>query len=184
MQEFFKWFAQHQTIHPVLLASESHYRLVTIHPFVDGNGRTARLFMNLLLLRFGYPPGVIGPKDRLKYIKALEGAQLGGSLESFHQVVYRAVSSSLDLYLDAASGKQPHAVGKLYKIAEFARIAGISVPTLRHWINTELLAPAEVTPSGYSLFSNQQIKIIKEIQKWQEKRLSLIEIKQKIAKNT
>lgn len=183
MQEFFKWFAQHQTIHPVLLASESHYRLVTIHPFVDGNGRAARLFMNLLLLRFGYPPGIIGPTDRLKYIKALEGAQLGGSLESFHHLVYRVVGASLNVYLDAASGKQPKATGKLYKIAEFARISAISVPTLRHWINIGLISPAEVTPSGYSLFSNEQIKIIKEIQKCQEKRLSLSEIKLKIEKN-
>lgn len=184
IEAFFKWFAEHQTIHPVLLASESHYRLVTIHPFVDGNGRAARLFMNLLLLRFGYPPAVIGPKERLKYIKALEGAQLGGSLESFHQLVYRAVSSSLYVYLDAASGKQQQAFGKLYKIAEFARLADISVPTLRHWINIELLAPAEVTPSGYSLFSNQQVKIIKQIKRWQERRLSLSEIKRKIAQNS
>ncbi len=144
MREFFDWFNNNQKIHPVLLASESHYRLVTIHPFIDGNGRAARLFMNLILLRFGYPASIIGPVDRLKYIKALEGAQLGGSLENFHQLIYKSVGASLDVYLNAATGKQPKQVGKLYKIAEFAKLTSITVPTLRHWINIGLVVPAEV----------------------------------------
>lgn len=55
MDDFFVWFDKHQsTLHPVLLAAETHERLVTIHPFVDGNGRTARLLMNLILLQHGY----------------------------------------------------------------------------------------------------------------------------------
>ena len=58
-------------------AFEAHYRLVTIHPFTDGNGHTARLLMNLVLLRGGYPPVVIGPDERPDYLDALEGRQLG-----------------------------------------------------------------------------------------------------------
>ncbi|WP_310428257.1 Fic family protein, partial [Chamaesiphon sp. VAR_48_metabat_135_sub] len=55
MQEFGKWLHSNPTLHPVEIATEIHYRLVTIHPFQDGNGRTARLLMNLSLLRSGYP---------------------------------------------------------------------------------------------------------------------------------
>jgi Fic family protein len=52
-------------------AFAAHARLVAIHPFSDGNGRTARLLMNLLLINAGYPPVVIGPEQRAAYIEAL-----------------------------------------------------------------------------------------------------------------
>lgn len=58
-------------------AIEAHLRLVSIHPFSDGNGRTARLLLNLILMRRGYPPIVIGPEARPDYIDSLEAAQLG-----------------------------------------------------------------------------------------------------------
>jgi len=60
----------------VELASEVHYRLVTIHSFIDGNGRTARLLMNMILMMKGYPPAIIRKNDRLAYIKSLEKPQL------------------------------------------------------------------------------------------------------------
>ena len=50
MDEFFSWLENETKMHPVELASEVHYRLVTIHPFIDGNGRTARLLMNMILM--------------------------------------------------------------------------------------------------------------------------------------
>jgi fido (protein-threonine AMPylation protein) len=49
------------------------------HPFVDGNGRTARLLMNMVLLMMGYPAAIISKNDRLSYINSLEKAQLGGT---------------------------------------------------------------------------------------------------------
>ena len=65
-------------LHPVAFASEAHYRFVSIHPFRDGNGRTGRLLMNLLLLREGYPLAVIPSEGRAQYIDALVYAQSHG----------------------------------------------------------------------------------------------------------
>ncbi len=76
--EFINWLAREDNLHPVELAGEAHYRLVSIHPFVDGNGRTARLLMNLILMMMGYPPALIRKEDRLAYLSALKKAQLGG----------------------------------------------------------------------------------------------------------
>jgi Fic family protein len=61
-------------------AFEAHYALVTIHPFADGNGRTARLLMNLMLLRDGFPPVPIRPEMRAQYLKVLEDRQLAEPL--------------------------------------------------------------------------------------------------------
>ena len=60
-------------------AFDAHEGLVTIHPFSDGNGRTARLLMNLLLLKAGYPPLVILPEDRPAYHDSLQAVQLRGN---------------------------------------------------------------------------------------------------------
>ena len=75
MDEFFSWLENETKMHPVELASEVHYRLVIIHPFIDGNGRTARLLMNMILMMKGYPPAIIRKNDRLAYIKSLEKPQ-------------------------------------------------------------------------------------------------------------
>jgi Fic family protein len=58
-------------------AFTAHERLVTIHPFADGNGRTARLLMSLVLLKGGYPPVVVGPEHRAAHIDSLQALQLG-----------------------------------------------------------------------------------------------------------
>ncbi|HEV2600679.1 MAG TPA: Fic family protein [Candidatus Babeliales bacterium] len=100
MAEYIVWLNT-ADLHPVVLAAQAHYKLVTIHPFVDGNGRTARLLMNLILMMHGYPPAVISVDDRLAYLKALEKAQTGGSQDDYLQLIARAVDHSLDIYLDA-----------------------------------------------------------------------------------
>ena len=58
--------------HPIVQAAKAHFELVSIHPFVDGNGRTARLLMNLILMRNGYTPGIILKNDRKRYYDILE----------------------------------------------------------------------------------------------------------------
>ncbi len=67
--------ARKDTMHPIEYAAYAHRRLVDIHPFVDGNGRTARLLMNLILLNRGYVALSIPPVLRFDYMQALQAAQ-------------------------------------------------------------------------------------------------------------
>jgi Fic family protein len=80
-------------------AFKTHLRLVEIHPFNDGNGRTARLLMNLVLMRAGYPPIPIRPEDRLAYIQALQESQAGLGDASFEALMYQRLDATLDDYL-------------------------------------------------------------------------------------
>jgi Fic family protein len=91
-------------LHPVELAALAHHRLVAIHPFIDGNGRTARLVMNLILFRKGYPPTVILRSNRQQYYRVLMQAD-AGRLEPLANFVGQAVERSLALYLEACT---PH----------------------------------------------------------------------------
>ena len=77
----------------------AHRRLVDIHPFNDGNGRTARLLMNLILIRSGYPPVAVRPEDRPAYIRALQQAQAGLGSESFDELMYARLDAALAEYL-------------------------------------------------------------------------------------
>lgn len=90
------------TLHPIERAAVAHHRLVAIHPFLDGNGRTARLLMNLLLMRDGYPPTIIMRVNRRQYYNVLARADAGfeAPLVNF---VGRAVERSLTLYLEACT---------------------------------------------------------------------------------
>ncbi|MGB0368071.1 MAG: Fic family protein [Flavobacteriales bacterium] len=83
---------------PIVLATVFHHRFVWIHPFFDGNGRTVRLAMNLLLMRKGYPPAIILKNDRRKYYAALNQAN-NGSYAKLLLLMMQAVERSLDIYL-------------------------------------------------------------------------------------
>jgi Fic family protein len=80
-------------------AFEAHRRMVDIHPFNDGNGRTARLLMNLILIRAGFPPIAVRPEDRTEYILALPEAQAGQGAERFDNLLYRRLDATLGEYL-------------------------------------------------------------------------------------
>lgn len=66
MDNFEKWLNSEYTshLHPIKQAAIAHYKLVNIHPFTDGNGRTSRLLMNTILMRYGFPPVVIQKQQR------------------------------------------------------------------------------------------------------------------------
>ena len=82
------------------LAAYAHHELVKIHPFIDGNGRTARLLMNLILMRNGYPPIVILNRERKKYFETLEKAHFE-NFKDFFNFIARNVEISLNLYLNS-----------------------------------------------------------------------------------
>ncbi|WP_340819364.1 Fic family protein [Methanolobus sp. WCC4] len=90
-------------VHPIETASLLHHGFVEIHPFTDGNGRVARLLMNLYLISHGYTPVVLRKEDRKKYYAALRSADRG-NLNPFAQFIAKAVDDSLTLYLSAAGG--------------------------------------------------------------------------------
>ncbi len=100
MGAFSKWLAAAADTPDVAFAA--HRRLVDIHPFNDGNGRTARLLMNLLLIRGGYPPVAVRPEDRLAYVQALQTAPSGQGDDAFDRLMFARLDATLDDYLRAA----------------------------------------------------------------------------------
>lgn len=84
MQALFQWFekASAEKENPLYLSAKWHYDFVKIHPFTDGNGRTARLIGNLILLKFGYPLQIIPVIRRAEYISSLKSTQ---KFEDFYQ---------------------------------------------------------------------------------------------------
>lgn len=113
MQELIGWISQNsKKLHPVVLAALAHHKLVHIHPFTDGNGRTARLFMNLILMQRGYPLVIILKNDRKKYYRALEKAD-SGKTDDIEKFIGQAVERSMNIYLKAiqsGSGKDEQLV--------------------------------------------------------------------------
>ncbi|ARN80168.1 Fic family protein [Methylocystis bryophila] len=82
-------------------AFEAHFRLAAIHPFADGNGRTSRLLMNLLLIRGGYPPVAVRPEDRKAYLDSLERASLANDLLPYKTLLHQRLEATLEEYLGA-----------------------------------------------------------------------------------
>ena len=99
MDEFYNWLFSESGEHPVITAAEGHTRFVSIHPFADGNGRTARLIMNLLLLQSGYVPAIIKNRDRVQYLDALEKWQTAGHKDDFYKMIMEYERESLELYI-------------------------------------------------------------------------------------
>lgn len=101
MDEWGAWLhGEAAALHPVARAALAHHRLVAIHPFLDGNGRSARLAMNLLLMQQGHPPTIILRTNRRQYYRVL--AQADNDREQpLVNFVGRAVERSLTLYLEA-----------------------------------------------------------------------------------
>ncbi len=120
MKDFVKGFGK--GANPVEAAALAHFGLVHIHPFADGNGRVARLLMNLLLLKKGYPVTVILRAERKKYIRCLELAH-GGDLGPFLDFVAKSVERSLDIYLSMLS---PSFSEKYITLSEASKLCGYS----------------------------------------------------------
>ncbi len=187
MDDFFKWLHSKNNDHPAKIAADAHIKFVSIHPFSDGNGRTARLLMNLLLTQKGYPPALVRKEDRDFYINSIEKAQLNEDFYDYYKVIYRAIDRSFDIYLDAIEGKTPKiavAQKRLLKIGELAKETGETLHAIRHWVEKELLDVAEHSEAGYQLFDRSMIERVKEIRRLQkEERLSIDEIRKRLERS-
>ncbi|XP_014768120.1 protein adenylyltransferase FICD [Octopus bimaculoides] len=103
MKEFILWLNSEEVskIHPIEYAALAHYKLVTIHPFYDGNGRTSRLLMNLILMQAGFPPVSIKVEDRYRYYETLEMAN-EGDIRPFIRFIAECTERTVDEFLLAA----------------------------------------------------------------------------------
>lgn len=183
MEGFFAWLHSKNNDHPAKIAADAHMKFVLIHPFSDGNGRTARLLLNLLLMQKGYPPALVRKEDRDFYIDSIEKAQLSLDFDDYYKVIYRAIGRSLNIYLDAVEGKIPNAVvqKRLLRIGELAKETGETLHTIRHWTEKGLLEVAEHTEAGYQLYDRSMTERVKEIRRLQkEERLSIDEIRKRL----
>ena len=99
MEEFIRWYkTKAQSLHPIERACCVHVDFVGIHPFVDGNGRTARLLMNFELMKSGFPPVVLKVENRLAYYEALDKAHTLNDYEPFISLVGSLVEESFEPY--------------------------------------------------------------------------------------
>ena len=100
MERFINWYAyEGQQLHPIERAAIVHVDFVGIHPFIDGNGRTARLLLNFELMKNGYPPIVIQKEHRSDYYTALDNAHTNKDHTLFISLVSGIMEETFDMYL-------------------------------------------------------------------------------------
>lgn len=126
MREWVAWLGgEGMAYATVVRATIAHHGFEAVHPFRDGNGRTGRLLMNLILMRDGYPPALLLHEWRLAYLNALSAAD-SGRYGPLINLVGRAVEQGLDLYLDACVRKDVDENGEEQPLAELAPEFGYS----------------------------------------------------------
>ena len=104
MEQMMNWYLNEGIhLHPVERGAMLHAIFVGIHPFIDGNGRTSRLLLNLEVMKDGFPPVIIKVENRLGYYEALDKAHTTEDYSDFIALVEREVEDSLDLYLSTIS---------------------------------------------------------------------------------
>jgi Fic family protein len=117
LAEWLQWLAgAGQAYDPLTRATIAHHGFLAVHPFLDGNGRTARLLLHLLLLRAGYPPALLLQEWRFGYLEALAQADRG-RYNPLLNLIGRAVEIGLDLYLDACAAAPDDAWESLTDLA-------------------------------------------------------------------
>ena len=107
MSDLIDWYRAREAAgeHPIITAATFHYRFVRIHPFDDGNGRMARLLMNLILIRHGYTVAIVQSDHRERYLQELERADRTEDLAQFIDYIASCSRYALTLYLNAARGE-------------------------------------------------------------------------------
>lgn len=151
MRQFIQWLKKNQTISPIELAALAHHRLVYIHPFFDGNGRTARLFMNWLIIQHSYPLVIILKNDRKKYYNVLAQAD-DKNYRPLVSFIAQAIERSLDMYLKILTpiGQSRE---KYYKLSELSKKTSYSAKYLNLLVRQNKL---EGHKEGRDWFSSQE----------------------------
>ena len=134
MTDLIDWYRskEREGEHPIIVAATFHYRFVRIHPFDDGNGRIARLLLNMILIKHGYTVAMIRHENREEYLRELERADKTEDLTAFINYIATCCEYSLRLHLKAARGEAIEDVEDIDKeIALFKRsLANIADETL------------------------------------------------------
>lgn len=122
IDELLEWLRRNpEEYTPIELAAVFHHRFVSTHPFIEGNGRTARLLMNATLMKNGYPfIAIVSKNDRPKYLKTLMEADLGNSAP-FVNFIARCVEKSLDVYLEALEEPQILSLSEAAKMTSYSQ---------------------------------------------------------------
>ncbi len=107
MTDLIDWYRtkEKEGEHPIVVAATFHYRFVRIHPFDDGNGRMARLLMNMILIKHGYTVAIVPRDERSRYIEMLEQADQSEDLGEFIAFLAGCCRYALNLHLKAARGE-------------------------------------------------------------------------------
>ncbi|MGB5978162.1 MAG: Fic family protein, partial [Cyclobacteriaceae bacterium] len=108
MHDLINWYRKadenEDGVNAILLAARFYYKFIRIHPFDDGNGRVARIVMNFILMKYGYPPVIIKTEDKENYFAALRQAD-AGMIEPFIEYIAQNLLHSLDLMIRGAKGE-------------------------------------------------------------------------------
>jgi Fic family protein len=160
MYDLLNWYKvkiEENDFNPILLAAEFHYKFILIHPFDDGNGRTARILMNFILMQFGYPPTIIKTEDKANYFAALRQAD-AGILTAFVDYIAKNLCNSLELMLRGAMGGSIEDADDLDK--EFAlmeqKLKGLGVSS-------------QITISKESILEIYDYSVVNTVNKFHEK---------------
>jgi Fic family protein len=157
MDDLIIWINENpEKLHPVELAAMAQYKLVAIHPFYDGNGRTARLLMNLLLMQKTYPFVVVPVNDRKRYYNALAKAD-DGDHAPFVNLMAQFAERSLDLYLAA--------IGRVDHLVPLSRLAAKTVYSADYLSLLARRGELDATKRGKVWFST-----LEAVRKYKEKR--------------
>ena len=115
MSDLIDWYREQEASgeHPIIVAATFHYQFVRIHPFDDGNGRMARLLMNMILIGHGYTLAIVEKGARDRYIREIEDVARTGSLSQFIKFIASCCEYTLRLHLSAARGESIEDAGDI-----------------------------------------------------------------------
>ena len=169
MSDLIDWYREQEqeAEHPLIIAATFHYRFVRIHPFDDGNGRMARLLMNMILIKHGYTVALVRIDGREEYIDKLEQVDRTENLTDFIHYIAKCCEYSLNLHLKAARGESIEEVDDIDReIALFRRsLSSASDETMsaREHIESVLHPFYDYCQSKSMLFSDMFGRVLTQI---------------------